>query len=223
MKFRNCVAIASLLVLAAPLPVAFCHALLFFALTPDASLPGLHDKISGHLVGYISAISIGFVGFILAGFCLDGFGMRPRWYLRSLWVIGVLWLFYFPAGTVFGACLLFYLLMKGRSGKAGSEALKSKMTIPVVLTRDSVCAGDDGDAPYEKTIEVQSLVDPEAFAREVSSGYLPSVAGVGHSWTCVLNGVRIAEITTSGIRTLVRESPFSKDNRAHFVYHSATF
>jgi hypothetical protein len=103
------------------------------------------------------------------------------------------------------------------------QVLKFRPKIPVVLTRDSVCAGDDCDAPHEKTVEVYSFVDPEVFAREVSSGYLPSVAGVGHSWTCVLNGVRTAEVTTSSIRALVRESPFSKENRAHFVYHSSTF
>ena len=107
--------------------------------------------------------------------------------------------------------------------KAEFQVLKAKPKIQVVLTRQSVCAGDDCDAPHQKTVEVYSFVDPEAFAREVSSGYLPSVAGVGHSWTCELNGVEIAEISHSGIRALVRESPFSEENRAHFVYHSARF
>jgi hypothetical protein len=101
--------------------------------------------------------------------------------------------------------------------------MKARPKIPIVLTRYSVCAGDDCDAPHERTIEVYSFVDPETFAREISSGYLPSVAGVGHSWTCVLNGVRTAEITTSSIRALVHESPFSEENRAHFIYHSATY
>lgn len=107
--------------------------------------------------------------------------------------------------------------------KAEFQILKAKPKISVVLTRDSVCAGDDCDAPHEKTVEVYSFVDPEAFARAISAGYLPSVAGVGHSWTCVLNGVRVAEVTSSGIRALIRESPFSEENRAHFVYHSSTF
>ena len=107
--------------------------------------------------------------------------------------------------------------------KAEFQVLKARPKISVILTRDSVCAGDDCDAPHEKTVEVYSFVDTEVFAREVSSGYLPSVAGVRHSWTCMLNGVRTAEITTSSIRALVRESPFSDENRAHFVYHSATF
>jgi hypothetical protein len=106
--------------------------------------------------------------------------------------------------------------------KAEFQILKARPKIQVILNRDSVCAGDDCES-HEKTVEVYSFVDPEAFAREISSGYLPSVAGVGHSWTCVLNGVRMAEVTSSGIRALVRESPFSDENRAHFVYHSATY
>lgn len=107
--------------------------------------------------------------------------------------------------------------------KAEGQVLKVRPGVSVVLTRDSVCAGDDCDAPHEKTVEVFSFVDPEAFARAISSEYLPSVAGVGHSWTCMLNGVRMAEITADGIRSLVREILFSGNNRVHFVYHSSTF
>ena len=107
--------------------------------------------------------------------------------------------------------------------KAEFQILKAKPKIHVTLTRGSVCAGDDCDAPHEKMVEMYSFVDPEAFAREISSGYLPSVAGVGHSWTCVLNGVKIAEIGNFGIRGLVRESPISEDNRVYFIYHSALF
>ena len=105
--------------------------------------------------------------------------------------------------------------------KVEFQIFKAKPKITVILTRDSVCAGDDCDAPHEKTVEVYSFIDPEAFARTISADYLPSVAGIGHSWTCVLNGVKVAEVTSSGIRALVHESPFSEQNRAHFVYHSA--
>jgi hypothetical protein len=106
--------------------------------------------------------------------------------------------------------------------KAEFQVLKARPKIKVVLNRDSVCAGDDCES-HEKTVEIYSFVDPEVFAREVSSGYLPSIAGVGHSWTCVLNGVKIAEIAYSGIRALVRESPFLEANHAYFIYHSARF
>jgi hypothetical protein len=107
--------------------------------------------------------------------------------------------------------------------KAEFRILKARPKIQVVLTRDPVCAGDDCDAPHERKVEVYSFVDSEDFARAISSGYLPPVAGVGHSWTCVLNGVKIAEIGNSDIRVLVRESPFSDENRAHFIYHAARF
>lgn len=106
--------------------------------------------------------------------------------------------------------------------KAEFKVLKERPKIQVVVNRDSVCAGDDCES-HVKTVEVYSFVDPEVLARELSSGYLPSVAGIGHTWTCVLNGVKIAEIAHSGIRALVRESPFSGENRAHFIYHSAAF
>jgi hypothetical protein len=84
------------------------------------------------------------------------------------------------------------------------QILKDRPQITVVLTRDSVCAGDDCDAPHEKTIKTYSFTDPEVLARETSSGYLPNVAGVGHSWLCVLNDIKIAEIKTTEIRPLER-------------------
>ena len=75
--------------------------------------------------------------------------------------------------------------------KTAFQILKDKPQITVVLTRDSVCAGDDCDSPHEKTIKVHSFTDPEVLARETASGYLPNVAGVGHSWICVLNDKRL--------------------------------
>lgn len=103
------------------------------------------------------------------------------------------------------------------------RVLKDRPEIRMVLTIDSVCAGDDGDAPHEKTIKIHSFLDPEALAREASFGYLPIVAGTGHSWICVLNGIQFAEINTSGIQPLVQEAEFNETNRIHFVYNSATY
>ncbi len=96
-------------------------------------------------------------------------------------------------------------------------------TLCITVTKDSVCAGDDCDAPHERSLEMYSLLDPAAFAQAVASGYLPSVAGVGHTWTCLLNDVLIAEISNSGIRPLVQTTPYADANRVHFVYHSATY
>jgi len=107
--------------------------------------------------------------------------------------------------------------------KKAFQILKDRPKIDVILTRDSVCAADDCDAPHEKSMRVHSFTDPEVLAREISTGYLPNVAGVGHSWICVLNDTKIAEIKTDGIRPLVREASLGEANRIHFVYHSATY
>ncbi len=107
--------------------------------------------------------------------------------------------------------------------KAAFDVLKDRPRVPVTVTRDSVCAGDDCDAPHEKLLDAYSFLDPAAFAQAVSYSYLPSVAGVGHTWTCLLNDVRIAEISNSGIQPLVSATPFADSNRVHFVYHSATY
>lgn len=106
--------------------------------------------------------------------------------------------------------------------KRAFSVLKDRPQIPVVLTRDSVAAGDDCDAPHEKKIEIHSFADPEQLAREAASGYLPSVAGSGHVWTCLLNGTKIAEITTDGVRPLVEQVTFGESNRIFFQYKSST-
>lgn len=107
--------------------------------------------------------------------------------------------------------------------KKAFQILKDKPKISIVLTRDSVCAADDCDAPHEKAINIHSFVDPVHLAQESSSGYLPSVSGVGHSWVCLLNDVKIAEIKADGIQPLVREASFNENNRVHFVYKSASY
>jgi hypothetical protein len=107
--------------------------------------------------------------------------------------------------------------------KKAFQVLKDRPLISVMLTRDSVCAADDCAAPHEKTVKIHSFIDPEAFAREASSGYLPNVAGIGHSWICVLNDIKIAEIKTTEIQALVREATFDDKNRIHFAYKSATY
>jgi hypothetical protein len=86
-----------------------------------------------------------------------------------------------------------------------------------------VCAADDCAAPQEKTIKIHSSIDPESLAREALSGYLPSVAGVGHSWICVFNNTKIVEIKTIEIQPLVREVIFDEKNRIHFEDKSATY
>jgi hypothetical protein len=103
------------------------------------------------------------------------------------------------------------------------QILRDRPKLSFSLTRDSVCAGDDCDAPHEKKITIHSFTDPKALARESSSTYLPSVDGVGHSWICVLNGIKIAEITHKGIEPIVRQIEFAENNKIHFQYISARY
>ena len=101
--------------------------------------------------------------------------------------------------------------------------LKERPKIEIQMTRDSVAAGDDCDAPHEKKVTIYSFLDPVILASHLSSGYLPIVNGVGHTWDCVLNGKIIANITTTGISPKVSEVAFFEFNQVHFVYHSATY
>ena len=101
--------------------------------------------------------------------------------------------------------------------------LKDRPKLSIRLTRDSVAAGDDCDAPHQKRVSIRSFTDPIPLARESSSNYLPNVAGVGHTWICVLNDVEIAAIKTNIIQPLVNEAIYEEDNHIHFVYKSATY
>jgi hypothetical protein len=102
------------------------------------------------------------------------------------------------------------------------QILKDRPRLSFRITRDSVCAGDDCDAPHERVIELPSFLDPDALARHAAH-YLPAVAGFGHSWICKLNGKRIAALTHDGIRGLTREVVFEEANSIHWVYNSATY
>ena len=101
--------------------------------------------------------------------------------------------------------------------------LKGRKELSIVLTRDSVAAGDDIDAPHKKKIKIKSFTDPVSLAREASANYLPNVAGTGHSWICVLNEIEIAEITKNQILPLTDEARYSDKNNIHFIYKSALY
>lgn len=95
--------------------------------------------------------------------------------------------------------------------------------VTVTLTRDSVCAGDDADAPHEETVEVRAFNDPVEFLNQFSTGYLASVAGVGHSWTAVLNGRSIGTMFVDRIEPLIEYLDFMDKNALFFKYHSAKY
>ena len=91
------------------------------------------------------------------------------------------------------------------------------------VTRDSVCAGDDVDAPHEVIRETDAVDDPIALATGLAAGYLPSVAGYGHSWDCVVNDQTIAKINVNGVTPCAAEIQYRATNFVHFRYHSATY
>jgi len=95
--------------------------------------------------------------------------------------------------------------------------------VMVHLTRDSVCAGDDVDAPHERTVQVRAFTDPMEFLDQFSTGYLASVNGVGHSWTAVLNGLTIGKMFVDRIEPLVSTIDLEADNELFFRYHSSTY
>jgi hypothetical protein len=95
--------------------------------------------------------------------------------------------------------------------------------VKVKLTRDSVCAADDCDAPHEESIEAFPFSDPLAFVKQFAPSYVPGIAGFGHSWTVIFNGEPIVSITTTTIEPKVSKIQFEAENAAHFKYLSAPF
>ena len=86
--------------------------------------------------------------------------------------------------------------------------------------------GDDVDAPHAAEVEVRAFADPVALVQQIYPGYLPSVAGRGHSWEAALNGRPIARITydpATAVCPLVSEVEYGEGNRMHFRYASATY
>jgi hypothetical protein len=106
--------------------------------------------------------------------------------------------------------------------KVEFAVLTSRPRITLSLDRDSVCAGDDGEM-HKVSVETYSFSDSVALAEELSSGYLPSVAGYGHWWECILNGTVIANVFPNGKAEQVGEVEYIEKNTVYFKYHSATF
>jgi hypothetical protein len=95
--------------------------------------------------------------------------------------------------------------------------------ILIKLTRDSVCAADDADAPHEKNISIPVLSDTNSFVTHLASGFLPKISGEGHTWDCILDNKIITKISISGIENEIDQIIFSTNNHVHFKYHSANY
>lgn len=103
------------------------------------------------------------------------------------------------------------------------KIIQARPRITFHLTRDSVCMGDDCEAPHERQVETPSFTDPVQLAQELAAGYLASVKGSGHTWDCVLNGTVIAVVSPNGSAKAVGEVNYADSNCVHFIYHSATY
>lgn len=106
--------------------------------------------------------------------------------------------------------------------KAEFEVLHSRPQVVFTLDRDSVCSADDYES-HETSVETYSFTDPASLAEELSSGYLPSVAGYGHWWECILNGTVVAKVFSNGKAEKVNEIVYFDENSVYFRYHSAEF
>jgi hypothetical protein len=106
--------------------------------------------------------------------------------------------------------------------KVEFEVIKSRPRIAFTLDRDSVCAADDCET-HEASFETYSFIDAAVLAEELSSGYLPSVAGFGHWWECILNGTVVAKVFSNGKAEKVDQVRYLDENSVYFKYHSAKF
>jgi len=71
---------------------------------------------------------------------------------------------------------------------AGLDDLNRNEKLSVVLRRDSVCAGDDIDAPHEEKIVMPSTATlAQLFLELEKIKYLPSIAGKNESWEAYIN------------------------------------
>ncbi len=107
--------------------------------------------------------------------------------------------------------------------KSGYSILRDRPKLRVIVTRDSVCAGDDVMAPNQKEIEIHSFTEPEDFIRAVAYEYgMPQIQGGRATWEVLLNDRKIGVIAQewAAPRPTVREIHFDQENRVHLHYHA---
>ena len=84
------------------------------------------------------------------------------------------------------------------------------------LTRDSVCMGDDVNAPHTKILSLSNYKISEHSIGEICLNYLPNVAGVGHSLECHINNILIAIIRVEKIEIITDEIFLNENNEMFF-------
>lgn len=102
----------------------------------------------------------------------------------------------------------------------------------VVVTRDSVAAGDDADAPHRVSFEPDCAARiGEVFKHLEQIGYLPWVDGRGHRWYASAGSQTVAEFVANRRQpefTKLLASPLTEfavhgELRIHFRYSSARY
>ncbi len=104
------------------------------------------------------------------------------------------------------------------------------VTVTIECARDSVCMGDDCNAPKPRTLIVSSLLtDPVALGQMLGSGYLPLVTGAGLSWELQLNSEKFARVAYASegvpvVEPLVTKCELLLDrpNTVYCIYHRAS-
>lgn len=91
----------------------------------------------------------------------------------------------------------------------------------IILTRDSVCMGDNVEV-HRKTIDIVLQSSTHKTIMNIAKNYLPNIIGHGHIWNCFLDGKKIAVINGNCDKiTLLENSPFfSNGCELNFKYHS---
>jgi len=94
--------------------------------------------------------------------------------------------------------------------------------IQVKITRDSVCMADDMQ-DNTKILSIEILQDVSQTIYNIAKGYLPTISGRAHSWSCFLNGENVAVIHGNCIKitTLISNLDLTNDSKLYFKYHSA--
>ncbi|TRO25491.1 hypothetical protein EQ831_24635 [Pseudomonas sp. ALS1279] len=101
----------------------------------------------------------------------------------------------------------------------------------IKVERDSVCMGDDIDAPHSYSFKLPcdaSLSD--VFEHLAGKRYLASVAGRNHSWEAIICNKSLAKFLANNrepeasVSLAAKLSKYEKDGvlHVHFKYNSAT-
>jgi len=119
-------------------------------------------------------------------------------------------------------------LFRSERPKSG-DGVQRPAGMTVRVTRESVAAGDDIDAPHERTFALPAGTSLEtALATVMSARYLPSISGGLATWS-VASGIPLAVIAQQwqAPRMLfgVSDNPDALDRapgllRLHFNYHA---